>query len=474
MDKYEGCLLVVDDSEMNRDMLARRLERRGYTVAAAEHGRQALDMIAAQPYDLVVLDIMMPGMSGLDVLKELRRQHAATALPVIMATAKDQSEDIVTALQLGANDYVTKPLDFPVLLARVQTQLSLKQAMQEIRTLAGQLEQRNRFIRGIFGQYMSDDVVANLLASPTALELGGVRRKVTLLYADLRGFTAMSERLGPEEVVTVLNRYLGAMIDAIEPYRGTIEALTADAIYVVFGAPVAEADDAERAAACAMAMQLAIAPLNQSLMADGLPAVEIGIGIHTGEVVVGNFGSERRKKYGVIGSPANIAGRIEAYTVGGQVLISEDAYREVASLAHVGELIEVGAKGLASPLRVYDLHGLGGPHNLFLPASDEPLQALREVIPLQYSVLLGKHMSDVVREGCLIKLSARQGEVRAEGPVAVMDDVCMALSAQDATSNGRVYGKVTEVLSGPDAGFRVHFTSVPPGAALLFREALAL
>ena len=478
MDKYEGFLLVVDDSEMNRDMLARRLERRGYTVAAAEHGRQALEMIAAQPYDLVVLDIMMPGMSGLDVLEALRREHAATELPVIMATAKDQSEDIVTALQLGANDYVTKPLDFPVLLARVQTQLSLKRAMQEIRTLAGQLEQRNRFIRGIFGQYMSDDVVANLLASPTALELGGVRRDVTLLFADLRGFTAMAERLGPEDVVTVLNRYLGAMIEVIEPYRGTIEALTADAIYVVFGAPVAEADDAERAVACAVAMQLAIAPLNESLLADGLPAVEIGIGVHTGEVVVGNFGSERRKKYGVIGSAANIAGRIESYTVGGQVLISEDVYCAVAPLAQVGELMEVGAKGLAAPLRVYDLRGLGGPHNLLLPAVEEPLQALQEAIPMQYSILLGKHMSDAVHEGCLVKLSARQGEVRAAAPVAAMpvaamDDVCMALSAEGAASNGRVYGKVTAVLSGPEAGFRVHFTSMPPGVASFFQEVLA-
>ena len=288
MDKFEGALLVVDDSEMNRDMLTRRLVRRGYTVAAAEDGRQALDMIAAQPFDLIVLDIMMPGLSGLEVLENLRQRYVPSELPVIMATAKDQSEDIVLALKLGANDYVTKPLDFPVVLARVQTQLSLKRAMQEIRTLAAQLEQRNRFIRDTFGQYISDEIVANLLASPRALELGGARRKVALLYSDLRGFTAMSERLGAEEVVTLLNRYLGAMIDIVQQYRGTIEAFTADAIYVVFGIPVAEADDTERAVACAMAMQLAMVPLNQSLMADGLPTVEMGIGIHTGEVVVGN------------------------------------------------------------------------------------------------------------------------------------------------------------------------------------------
>ncbi len=428
MDKFDGALLVVDDSEMNRDMLTRRLVRRGYTVVAAENGRQALDMIAVQAFDLIVLDIMMPGLSGLEVLESLRQRYAPSELPVIMATAKDQSEDIVSALKLGANDYVTKPLDFPVVLARVQTQLSLKRAMQEIQTLAGQLEQRNRFIREIFGQYMSDEIVANLLASPNALELGGARRKVTLLYSDLRGFTAMSERLGPEDVVSLLNRYLGVMIDITQQYRGTIEAFTADAIYVVFGVPVAEADDTERAVACAMAMQLAMIPLNESLIEDGLPAVEMGIGIHTGEAVVGNFGSERRKKYGVFGSHANLAGRIESSTVGGQVLISEETYREIASLAHVGDPIELAAKGVATPVTVYDINGLGGPYNLFLPVSEERLRTLDEAIPLQYTVLIGKHITNVIHEGRLVKLSAQMAEVYADAPVASMDDVRMELT----------------------------------------------
>jgi class 3 adenylate cyclase len=474
MDKFDGSLLVVDDSEMNRDMLARRLVRRGYTVAAAEDGRQALEMIAAQQFDLIVLDIMMPGLSGLDVLEDLRQRYAPSELPVIMATAKDQSEDIVLALKLGANDYVTKPLDFPVVLARVQAQLSLKRAMQEIQTLAEQLEQRNQFIRDTFGQYVSDEVVANLLASPTALELGGVRRKVTLLYSDLRSFTAMSEDLCPEDVVALLNRYLSVMIDIVQQYRGTIEAFTADAIYVVFGVPMAEADDSERAVACAMAMQLAMVSLNQSLRADGLPVVAMGIGIHTGEVVVGNFGSERRKKYGVIGRHANLAGRIEAYTVGGQVLISEDTYREIAPLAHVGEPLEVAAKGLATPVRVYDINGLGGPYNLFLPVSEERLQTLDEALPLQYTVLIGKHMPQVVQQGRLVKLSAHVGEVHADTPVAFMDDVCMELTTlQGVRMAGHVYGKVMDVLCGPECGFRVHFTSIPPGVALFFQEVLA-
>jgi adenylate cyclase len=258
----------------------------------------------------------------------------------------------------------------------------------------------------------------------------------------------------------------------VQQYRGTIEAFTADAIFVVFGVPMAEADDSERAVACAMAMQLAMVALNQSLRADGLPAIEMGIGIHTGEVVVGNVGSERRKKYGVIGKHANLAGRIEAYTVGGQVLISEDTYREVASLAHVGEPLEVAVKGLSTPVRVYDINGLGGPYYLFLPVFHEQLRTLHEAVPLQYTVLIGKHIPKATQPGRLVKLSAHMGEVRADTPVACMDDVRLELTALQGVRS-HVYGKVTDVLTGPARGFRVHFTSIPPGVALWFQEMLS-
>src|SRR5688572_20337674 len=190
MEPVQGSLLVVDDNEMNRDMLARRLQRHGYTVAVAEDGERALEMIASQPFDLVLLDIMMPGTSGLEVLQRLREHYSVADLPVIMATAKDQSEDMVTALKLGANDYVTKPLDFPVVLARTQTQLSLRRAVADIQRLATQLELRNRFIRETFGRYLTDDVVTSLLDSPEGLQLGGEKRQVTILMSDLRGFTS--------------------------------------------------------------------------------------------------------------------------------------------------------------------------------------------------------------------------------------------------------------------------------------------
>ncbi|MBI5544497.1 MAG: response regulator, partial [Deltaproteobacteria bacterium] len=164
-----GELLVVDDNEMNRDMLSRRLRHKGYRVEVAEDGEQALRMLASRSFDLVILDVMMPGISGLEVLVRLRADRSASDLPVIMATARDTSEDVVEALRMGANDYVTKPLDFPVVLARVQAQLALKRQADRIRELARDLDLRNRFIQHTFGRFVSDEVVRGLLETPEGL-----------------------------------------------------------------------------------------------------------------------------------------------------------------------------------------------------------------------------------------------------------------------------------------------------------------
>src|ERR671924_863190 len=207
-----------------------------------------------------------------------------------MATAKDQSSDVVEALQLGANDYVTKPFDFPVVLARIQTQLSLRRAMDEIQRLAKQLAVLNQFIRATFGRYLADEVVASVLDSPEGLRLGGERRKVTFLVSDLRGFMPLSERLAPEQVVAILNRYLETMVDVILPYQGTIQELMGDGLLVFFGAPICREDDAQRPVACAVAMQLAMATVNEQNRREGVPEIEKGVRIHTGEVGGGNIG----------------------------------------------------------------------------------------------------------------------------------------------------------------------------------------
>jgi adenylate cyclase len=461
-----GSLLVVDDNEINRDVLSRRLVQRGYRVAVAIGGCQALEMLITQPFDLVLLDIMIPGMSGFEVLTILRERHSAAELPVIMVTASEQSSDIVEALTLGANDYVTKPLDFPVVLARIRTQLSLKRAMQEIQRLAEQLELRNRFIRTTFGRYLTDDVVTSILDSPEGLKLGGEKRRVTILMADLRGFTSLSERLWPEQVVAILNRYLGTMVDIIMEYQGTIEEFIGDAIFVIFGAPLCMNDHAQRAVACAVAMQLAMATVNAQNRDESLPEVEMGVGVNTGEVVVGNIGSHKRAKYGLVGAHVNLTARIESYTVGGQILISEATRQAVASDITVAAQIAVEAKGIEQPITLYDVRGIGGEYNLFLPEREAMFLPLHAEIPLWYTVLEGKHVGGTVCTGAFVQLSVKGGEVRSEHPVSPLSDIKIRIIGTTGEEiAGDLYGKIVGTPTDRRASFAVRFTSIPPEVA---------
>src|SRR5439155_5592493 len=421
----------------------------------------------------ILLDIMMPGISGLDVLKILRERYSVADLPVIMATAKDQSEDIVTALRLGANDYLTKPLDFPVVLARTQTQLALKRAMEEIQRLATQLERRNRFIRDAFGRYLTDEVVASLLDSPAGWQLGGEKRRVTMLMADLRGFTSLAGRLTPEQVVDILNRYLGTMVEVILQYQGTIDEFIGDAIFVIFGAPVWREDDTPRAVACAVAMQLAMATVNEENRRAGLPEVEMGIGVHTGEVVVGNIGSHKRTKYGVVGSHVNLTSRIQSYTVGGQILLSEATRHEVESLVQVSRHMEVEARGIVEPMTPYDLRSIGGAYNLFLPETHEILLPLQQELLLQYTVLEGDHLGRTVYQGRFVTVSTKGGEVCSDHPALPWSNVkIQLLGDHGVTLPGELYAKVLRHLPERGPGFYVHFTSVSPEVARLFQRLL--
>jgi len=463
-------LLVVDDNEMNRDMLSRRLIKQGYAVATAEDGYRALEMIAAERFDLVLLDIMMPGISGLEVLEKLRTQHSVADLPIIMATAKDQSEDTVQALGLGANDYVTKPIDFPVVIARVKTQLSLKHAVEEVRRLVGELDRRNQFIRKTFGRYLSDDIVADLLETPDGLALGGEKRLVTVLMSDLRGFTATSERLAPEQVVRVLNRYLGAMAEVITRHRGTIDEFIGDAVLALFGAPHQRPDDAARAVACAIEMQLAMTAVNGANRAEGLPELQMGIAVNTGQVVVGNIGSETRAKYGVVGSPVNLTARIESCTLGGQVFVSEMTRTAVETPLEVGARMTVDAKGFEAPIAFYEVRRLGAPFDLALPERRETLMPLASPLHLRFSVLEGKHVSEQGYVGQLTRLGPHEAEILSEYQAAPLTNLRMRFTDPQATADGAdVYAKVLDVTAAPGS-FHIGFTSVPPEVAAMLER----
>lgn len=454
-----GSLLVVDDNETNRNLLSRLLKRQGYTVTVAENGRRALDLIEAQEFDLVLLDIMMPEMNGYQVLEYLKTDAHLRHIPVITISALDEIESVVRCIEMGAEDYLTKPFNSVLLRARIGACLEkkrlrdqevsyrqqLERRMAEIQKLAKDLELRNNFIRETFGRYITDEVVASLLETPEGLKFGGEnKRKVTILMSDLRGFTSLSEGLPPEKVVSILNIYLGTMTDVIMKHHGTIDEFIGDAILVIFGAPIWKADDAQRAVACAVEMQLAMEAVNEQNRREGLPEVEMGIGMNTGEVVVGNIGSPKRTKYGIVGSHVNLTARIESYTVGGQILISEATLEDAGAILRIDGQMQVEPKGVKEPLTLYEVGGIGGEYNLFLPERKDELFVLHEEIPLRYTVLEEKHVDRTVFKGCLVKLSAKGAEVRSENPVAPLSNIKMGfIDINGEGIAGDLYGKVT-------------------------------
>lgn len=225
---------------------------------------------------------------------------------------------------------------------------------------------RNQFIRKIFGRYLTDEVAEALLNDPNALRLGGDRRKITILMSDLRGFTRMSEHASAEQVVSVLNNFLNVMVEIIMRNNGTIDNIIGDAVLVLFGAPVTREDDAERAVACALEMQLGMARVNEINRDMGLPEVAMGIGINTGEVIAGNIGSEMHMKYSVIGSPVNLAARIEGLTSGGQILSSAQTIKEVGNIVHYKDQGAFELKGFDQPVPVFEIMGIGGEFEIYL------------------------------------------------------------------------------------------------------------
>ena len=332
-------------------------------------------------------------------------------------------------------------------------------------------------IRKTFGRYLSNEVVSTLLESPTGLKLGGKRQKITILTSDLRGFTALSERLSPEKVVTILNIYLEQMLEVIFSYQGTVDKFMGDGILVLFGAPTAREDDAQRAVACAVAMQLAMTTVNSKMKRLNLPTLEMGIGINTGECVVGNIGSEKHSEYTVIGSETNLAFRIETYTIGSQILISSATLQEVgSSLLRIDGKKQVQPKGLSEPISVYEVGGIYGAYNLFLLKETEIFLPLPQEIPLLYLVLEGKHLGNSIFKGSLVKLSAKGAEVRAEK--SQEDSVPLPLSNiklnflivnEYAEISEDIYAKV---LAKPASRrtFYIHFTTQPPAIAMMINS----
>ena len=370
---------------------------------------------------------------------------------------------------LGRIEKELKTMNF-----RVERALKDKSTLSTLLSRTSEdLEKSSELIKKMFGRYLSTEVMNTLLEDPSALELGGEKRKVTIMMTDLRGFTALSERLKPEQVVQLLNSYFEVMVDVVLQYNGTINEIIGDALLVIFGAPQEMSDRTQRAIACAIEMQNSMAKVNERNLTQSLPDLEMGIGLNETEVIVGNIGSSKRSKYAVVGSGVNMTSRIESYSVGGQILISESVRQEAGEILRIDAQRDVLPKGVEAPLRIYEVGGMAGQYNLALDGKDQPLAPLARHIPLRYTVLEGKNARKKELEGSMVRLSKKCAEISLGGTVSLLTNIKMNLrDVDEQLSTRHFYGKVIKRSGKRGLTQLVRFTSVPPEIDAYFQAHL--
>jgi adenylate cyclase len=356
-------VLVVDDTPANVKLLADVLGARGYAVSTASSGKEALEKVAADAPDLVLLDVVMPEMSGYEVCKALRADPATALLPVVMVTALDPGQERVKGIEAGADDFLTKPINQPELMARVRSLLRVKQLWDELadlnRTLetrvaeqVAQLERLGRLKR-FFSPQLAEAIVSGGAEDP----LKSHRRDITVVFLDLRGFTAFAETAEPEEVMGVLREYHAEMGKLILHWEGTLERFTGDGMMIFFNDPTPVPDPAERAVRMAAAMRERVAELAIGWKKTGFD-LDFGIGIAHGYATLGAIGFEGRVDYGAIGTVTNLAARLCAEAKPGQVLLSQRVQTAVEALVDSEPVGDVSLKGISRPVKIFNLLSL--------------------------------------------------------------------------------------------------------------------
>jgi class 3 adenylate cyclase len=334
-------LLVVDDNKVNRLLLARSLEGQGHTIAVAENGRQALAMLRAGPYDMVLLDIEMPEMDGYQVLEQLLNDVDLRSIPVIVTSALEEMDAVVRCIELGAEDYLNKPLNPVLLRARVNASLEKKRLR----------DQQRELIR----RFATSEVAEDLLLK--GFTLGGKMVEATVMFADIRSFTTIVESQSPDATIELLNTYYTLMFEAIGNQCGVVNQMIGDGLMAIFGAPVVHADHCQQAVQSALEMIELIELFNLDQAAQGKVQIKIGIGIASGTVIAGYTGTLQRATYTCVGDTVNLAARLEAHTkVVGQPILTEEVTRQ--GLSDLFPLDDQGAvvfKGKTQPVNVYSV-----------------------------------------------------------------------------------------------------------------------
>jgi class 3 adenylate cyclase/CheY-like chemotaxis protein len=353
-------ILVVDDTPSNVKLLADILQARGYAVLTAANGAEALARIERDMPDLVLLDVMMPGMSGYEVCRKLRDNPATAMLPVVMVTALDPGPERVKGIEAGADDFLTKPIHQPEILARVRSLLRIKALHDQLTELnqhlearvaeqVSQLERLSRLKR-FFSPALAEAIVNGGADDP----LKSHRREIVVVFVDLRGFTPFAETSEPEEVMSVLREYHAAMGEMILAHEGTLERFTGDGMMIFFNDPVPVADPQARAVRMALAMRQTVEALTARWRKLG-HELDFGVGIAQGYATIGAIGFEGRWDYGAIGTVTNLAARLCGEARPGQILVSRRLYGAVDTLIDAEPVGELALKGFAKPVSAFNV-----------------------------------------------------------------------------------------------------------------------
>jgi adenylate cyclase len=334
-----GTILIADDNRVNRLLLARGLEREGHSVVCAEHGAEALELLGRQPFDLILLDVLMPELDGYEVLAKLKDDPHLRDIPVIVTSALDEIDSVVRCVEMGAEDYLTKPVNPVLLNARISSSLEKKRLRDQQREL--------------ISKFATKEVAEDLLTSGFAL--GGKHVDASAMFCDIRSFTTISESREPAETIELLNDYYLLMMDAITGEGGIVNQMVGDGLMSIFGAPVPREDHRQAAVLAARQMVELIRLFNEEQAARDKQQIEIGIGIASGRVVAGYTGTQDRATYTCVGDTVNVAARLEAHTkeLNRPILIDENTREGIDKGIAVEPQGELLMKGKSRRTKVY-------------------------------------------------------------------------------------------------------------------------
>ena len=369
----EGRIVVVDDTPQNVKLLEAVLTGRGYEVVAASSGEEALEAVADGRADLMLLDIVMPGIDGYEVCRRLRAEPSTAVLPVVMITASGEQEK-VKAIEAGADDFIPKPFDQAELIARIRSLIRIKRYRDRIETQAAELERWNAELErrvseqvdelgrvGRLKRFLAPQLVDLIVSSGDDSLLDSHRREITVVFCDLRGFTAFAESGEPEDVMTVLRTYHAALGKLIFDFEGTLERFTGDGLMVFFNDPVPCDDPPLRAVSMGVAMRDRVAELAADWQRLGHD-LQFGVGIAQGFATIGRIGFEGRADYAAIGTVTNLAARLCDAASASQVLVSERVLVAVEDAVEAHPVDDLPLKGFSKPIRAFNVLGLQREH----------------------------------------------------------------------------------------------------------------